>query len=199
MRSEHLRLFHAGAQLLLASVREQFWPVGGRHLARSTTKRCVTCTRLRGKTMQPIMGDLPAFRTNPSFTFHTCGIDFAGPFSISSRIGRGNRITKCYLCLFICLATKAIHLEVVSDLTTEAFILSLRRFVSRRKKPYEIYCDNGTNFVGASNELGRVLQASRRSIFDYATNEAIKFMIIPAYSPHMGGSGNRALSLQRHF
>lgn len=187
MKHEHLRLFHAGPQALLAAIREEYWPIGGRNLARITTKQCVVCTRLRGKSVEPIMGDLPAVRTDCSFAFSSCGVDFAGPFRISSRKGRGNRITKSYLCLFVCLTTKAVHLEVVSDLTSEAFILCIRRFVARRGKPYAIYCDNGRNFIGACNELGRMLQKSQDSVFNYSANEGIRFVFGPAYSPHFGG------------
>lgn len=187
IKHEHLRLFHAGPQALLAAIREEYWPIGGRNLARATTKQCVVCIRLRGKPFQPIMGDLPAVRTDSSFAFSSCGVDFAGPFRISSRKGRGNRICKSYLCLFVCLTTKAVHLEVVSDLTSEAFILCIRRFVARRGKPYAIYCDNGRNFVGACNELGKMLQKSQQSVFNYSANEGIRFVFGPAYSPHFGG------------
>lgn len=187
MSHEHIRLFHAGPQLLLSSVREKFWPLGGRQLARNIVRKCIVCTRMKGRTLQPIMGDLPNVRVTPNFPFHSCGTDFAGPFMISSKKGKGNRISKAYLCIFVCLVTKALHLEVVSDLTTEAFILCLRRFVSRRGKPYVIYCDNGKNFVGAKNELGRVLKSSRHQVSDYAADEDIKFMFCPAYSPHFGG------------
>ena len=184
---EHLRLFHSGPQLLLASVREKFWPLGGRNLARSIAKKCIVCTRFRGQTFQPIMGDLPAVRVSTDFPFNSCGIDFAGPFMIASKKGRGSRVTKAYLCIFVCLATKALHLEVVSDLTTEAFLSCLRRFISRRGKPYAIYCDNGTNFVGANNELKRVIRSSRQTVSDYAATEEIRFIFSPAYSPHFGG------------
>lgn len=187
MTQEHIRLFHAGPQLLLASVREQFWPIGGRCLARSITKQCLVCTRFRGRTLQPIMGNLPTVRTTSTFPFYSCGVDMAGPFLISNRKGRGSRSTKCYLCLFVCLSSKAVHLELVSDLSTEAFILSLRRFVSRRGKPAIVYCDNGTNFKGANNELSRLLRSCRQSIADFANDEGIKFMFSPAYSPHFGG------------
>ncbi|XP_063363566.1 uncharacterized protein LOC134652324 [Cydia amplana] len=187
MRYEHLRLYHAGAQLILSSLREEFWPVGGRNLARSISQRCVDCVRQRGKTVQPIMGDLPSVRVETSSAFQSTGIDFAGPFMIANKKGRGSRNTKAYLCVFVCLASKAIHLEVVSDLSTEAFILCLRRFVSRRGRPEVIYCDNGKNFVGAHNELGRVLRSSRHPVSDYAANESINFKFMPAYAPNFGG------------
>ncbi|XP_050678653.1 uncharacterized protein LOC126979538 [Leptidea sinapis] len=197
-KNEHEKLFHAGPQHLLASIRESFWPIGGRHLARSTTKQCMICFRLRGQTLQPIMGNLPAERTYSSFPFYSCGVDFAGPFMISSRKGKGNRISKCYLCLFICLASKALHLEVVSDLSTESFILSLRRFVSRRGKPYSIFCDNGSNFKGANNEISRLLKSSREHLTNFASNEGFRFIFSPAYSPHFGGIWEAGVKSAKH-
>ncbi|XP_028163513.1 uncharacterized protein LOC114355056 [Ostrinia furnacalis] len=195
---EHVRLFHAGAQSLLASIREQFWPIGGRCLARSITKRCLICTRFRGKTLQPIMGSLPTERTIATFPFYSCGVDMAGPFLISSKKGRGSRTSKCYLCLFICLSSKALHLELVSDMSTEAFILSLRRFISRRGKPGIIYCDNGSNFKGANNELGKLLRSSRKSVSHFANDEGIKFVFSPAYSPHFGGIWEAGVKSAKH-
>lgn len=187
MRAEHLRLLHAGPQLLLASFKDQFWPLGGRTLARSIYHRCVICTRLRAEAMKPLMGQLPTSRITPSYPFAITGTDFCGPFPISSKIGRGNRISKCYICIFICFWTKAVHLETVSDLSAKAFISCLRRFISRRGRPSQIYCDNGTNFVGANNELGRALQAGMRSIYNYTAEERIQFIFNPPYSPTFGG------------
>ncbi|KAJ8728809.1 hypothetical protein PYW07_006505 [Mythimna separata] len=123
-RHEHNRLLHAGPQLLLSTLRENWWPVGGRNLARKITRKCVICTRIKGKTINAQMGDLPAERLESQFPFYRCGVDYAGPLSILSRRGRGAKLEKCYICLFICFSTKAIHLELVTSLTTEAYILA---------------------------------------------------------------------------
>ncbi|CAG9137710.1 unnamed protein product [Plutella xylostella] len=180
-------LMHAGPQALLYAVRENLWPVNGRLLARRVVKGCVKCRRLQGQTLHPLMGNLPTQRVTPAFPFESVGIDFAGPFSILSRKGRGAKTSKCYLCLFICLRFKCIHLEAVSELSKEAFILSLRRFISRRGKPLEILCDNGRNFVAASKEVGQFLKTNSAPLSDFATNESIKFKFIPAYAPHFAG------------
>ncbi|XP_049873589.1 uncharacterized protein LOC126373008 isoform X2 [Pectinophora gossypiella] len=128
----------------------------------------------------------------------TCGTDFAGPFMISSKKGRGNRVSKSYLCLFVCFSTKAVHLEVVSDLSTAAFIACLKRFISRRGKPHYIYCDNAKNFVGAKNELGRMLRSSLRSVYEYTANEGIKFTFNPPYSPTFGGLWEAGVKSAKH-
>ncbi|CAH2105152.1 unnamed protein product [Euphydryas editha] len=89
------------------------------------------------------MGNLPVQRVAPDFPFKTVGVDFAGPFYIINKRGRGARTIKAYLCLFICFRFKCLHLEAVSDLSKDGFLQAFRRFMSRRGKPAEVYCDNG--------------------------------------------------------
>lgn len=153
LQKEHLRLMHAGPQHLLASVREHYWPIGGRALARRTARECVKCRRFKARTMENIMGNLPANRVEADFPFSTVGTDFAGPFLITDRKGRGCKITKSYLCFFVCFRYKFVHLELVSDMTMDAFMLTLKRFIARRGKPKVIYCDNGRNFIATAKEI----------------------------------------------
>lgn len=182
----HIKLMHAGPQLLLSAVREQYWPVGGRCLARRVCNSCLRCKRMKGAVATQIMGNLPSVRLSPGFPFEITGTDYAGPFLIINRKGRGAKLSKCYLCVFICFKVKAVHLELVSDLTTEAFILALRRFMSRRGKPREIFCDNGTNFVGASREIAALVKNCSEAVAGLS-DEGIKFKFSPVYSPHFGG------------
>lgn len=184
---EHLRNFHAGPQLLLASVRQSVWPINGRRLARQIVHRCVRCKRVQGKVLQPKMGDLPSQRINPDFPFISVGVDFAGPFHILNKRGRGARLQKAYLCLFVCLRYKCIHLEAVSDLSKNAFMMSLRRFVARRGKPIEIFSDNGGNFTASAKELGTFLKLNSESLSNFASQEGINFIFSPSYAPHFGG------------
>ena len=92
-----------------------------------------------------------------------------------------------YICLiFICFATKAIHLELVSNLTTECFISALRCFVSRRGKPVYVYSNNGTNFVGANRELNDLAQflIKEQTSSECINDIDINWHFIPAYCPH---------------
>lgn len=187
VRHEHLRLFHAGPQLVLSSLRELFWLLCARNLVRKVVRKCVTCTRIRGKTLTPIMGNLPANRLDPGFPFERTGVDYAGPIMILNRKGRGSRLVKGYICLFICFLTKAVHLELVTSLSTDDYILALKRFISRRGKPNAIYSDNGKNFVGAAREISGFLSNNNKHIVNFATNDGIQFHFIPPYSPHFGG------------
>lgn len=122
------RNLHAGPSALLASIREQYWIISARGTICSVLRKCVTCFRLRPVSPTQLMRNLPADRITPRRPFSNVGVDYAGPYTI--RVSQ-NKITKTYLCLFVCLATKAVHLEIVSDMTTSGFLNSLKRFVAR--------------------------------------------------------------------
>ncbi|XP_023309862.1 uncharacterized protein LOC111691384 [Anoplophora glabripennis] len=184
---EHIRLLHASPQLLLSSIRESYWPIGGRKLAKQIVHQCVRCFRVKPTQTAPIMGVLPSSRVQQKPAFHTVGVDYAGPIMIKDKKGRGCKPIKSYICLFICFTTRAIHFELVSDLTTESFIGAFRIFVSRRGKPHEVYSDNGTNFVGAAFELAKFLLIQNESLTESFALEGIKWKFIPAHSPHFGG------------
>ncbi|XP_013194101.2 uncharacterized protein LOC106137743 [Amyelois transitella] len=186
-RYEHTRLLHAAPQALLYNLRETWWPISGRNLARKVVHNCIVCKRLRGKTPTPLMGNLPMERLDATFPFMRCGVDYAGPMLMLNRRGKGSRTTKCYICIFICFVTRAIHLELVSDLSTEGYLLALKRFISRRGKPLEIFSDNGRNFVGLMNEFKKFINNCSSEIIDYAISQNIKFTFLPPYSPNFGG------------
>lgn len=185
--SQHIALLHAGPQLLLYTIREAWWPIGGRNLARKVVHDCVKCARLKAETLKPIMGNLPGKRLVPGFPFMFCGVDYAGPVFVLNRKGRGAKLEKSYICLFVCFATRAIHLELVGDLSSDAYLLALKRFIARRGKPAEIFSDNGKNFVGLKTNFANFLKGCSKDIFDYAVSQDIKFTFIPPYSPHFGG------------
>lgn len=138
-------------------------------------------------------GDLPNERLQPGFPFLQCGVDYAGPLYILNRKGRGAKLEKCYLCLFVCFAIKALHLELVTELSSEGFILALKRFISRRGKPFQIFSDNGRNFVGAAREFTHSLNKCSGDIETFNSENHIEFKFIPPYSPHFGGLWGKIL------
>lgn len=157
LRDEHQKLLHCGPTMLLASIRERFWPIAGLNLAKHIVRSCVKCFKASPtNTPQYLMGNLPSYRVNQCFPIFNTGCDFAGPFLLrdrNTRLARGAKLIKAYVCLFICMATKAIHIKLVSEMTTESFLAALKRFISRRGKPLNIYTDNGSNFIGANVKL----------------------------------------------
>ncbi|XP_071579872.1 uncharacterized protein [Temnothorax nylanderi] len=138
------------------------------------------------------MGDLPKQRViGFDRPFRSTGVDYAGPLQLreSQRKGRLH-LSKGYIAIFTCLSTKAVHIELVSDMTTEAFLAALNRFTARRGICSEIFSDNGTNFVGASRELKEVytfLEKESSEIGRSLANQRIKWSFIPPRAPHFGG------------
>ena len=150
------------------------------------------------------MGNLPEDRVIRTRPFLNVGVDFLGPITIHHKI-RGKKTDKSYVCVFVCFATKAVHLEAVSDLTSAAFIGALKRFVARRGCPHKIYSDNGTNFVGAANSLNEIFKlfASKQhkeNMDGFCVQRNIEWLNIPARSPHVGGLWEACVkSVKKHF
>jgi len=146
------RALHGGTQLTLRNLRQKYWIIGSRNLVETHIRHCVICAHQLAKTSMQLMGNLPESRVNPSPSFSHIGVDYTGPFRIIPFVGR-QRTRKHYVALFVCLDTKAIHLESVEDYTTTGFLAAFCRFVSQRALPAHMYNDNGTNFHDADWEL----------------------------------------------
>ncbi|XP_046868770.1 uncharacterized protein LOC124461275 [Drosophila willistoni] len=137
------------------------------------------------------MGMLPAVRVRPSRAFSSVGVDYAGPVNISPCKGRGRVSQKGYIAVFVCLVTKAIHLEPVGDLTSDAFIGAFNRFIGRRGLCTDVYSDCGTNFIGANKKL----QVDKLAYCSYITKhiaptllrKGINWHFNPPSAPHFGG------------
>ena len=189
---KHKELLHAGPQLLMASLNSRYWILRLRSLARFVYNKCVTCAKIRGQTMQQMMADLPSFRVNPGHPFQHTGVDFAGPFMLRSITGRGQKRHKAYICLFVCFKTRALHLEVAKDLSTNNFISALNRFIGRRGLPDVIRSDCGTNFVGTKAEIEEVQQffqseSHNNQVSSTLSNKGVQWILNPPSAPHFGG------------
>ncbi len=119
-------------------------------------------------------------------SIYRTSVDFGGPFITIQ--GRGKRRAKRYLCLFTCLSTRAVHLEIAFGLDTDSFLNAFYRMVSRRGLPDEMLSDNGTNFKSADKELKYlVTQLDENRITESAANKGIKWRFNPPLAPHFGG------------
>ena len=143
----------AGPILLWLSLSHRFHSVGGRKIVRTVTRGCIVCRRQSARPTPQIMGRLPVERVTPGPIFDKVGVDFPGPLVVKYGHVRRPTLTKTYVCVFISLSVKAVHLQPVTDLTSDAFIACLRCFVSSRGKPSLILSDHGTTFAGAKREL----------------------------------------------
>jgi len=177
----HKKNLHASAQLLLPLIRQKFCIPDGRNVLRRITHKCLTCFRLKATTATQLMGQLPEVRVKSSKPFTNTGVEYVGPFHVKQCGKRSKRTVKYYVALFKCLSTKAIHLELVSKLSTEAYIASLRSFIARRGLCNNVYCDNVTNFVGAEKELKKIIseEEATERISNFAVQQGINFHFIP--------------------
>ncbi|XP_058827759.1 uncharacterized protein LOC131687680 [Topomyia yanbarensis] len=182
-------------------MREEYWPLNGRRLVRSIIRNCIQCTRAHPVPVRQQFGQLPTARVTPSRPFAVTGVDYAGPIYLKAIHKRASP-TKAYICLFVCFVTKAVHLELVHDLSAAAFLAALRRFVARRGRPTQLYSDNGKNFIGAKNELHQLYhmlndctEAGR--IQQSCTDAHIIWHLNPPKTPHFGGLWEAAVKVAK--
>ncbi|XP_063993427.1 uncharacterized protein LOC135171065 [Diachasmimorpha longicaudata] len=191
IENEHIEHLHSGSQATLYATRRRFWPLDGRNVTRQIVRSCIKCIRHKPPSIDYIMGSLPTARVTESRPFSNVGVDYCGPFFIKEKKIRNKGRVKIWVAVFVCLAVKAVHLEVVSDLSAETFIGALRRLVARRGMCINLYSDNGTNFVGANNELTEIYaflknEENQAKIKNYTSSKSIQWYFIPPQSPHFG-------------
>lgn len=182
MRDAHEKCMHGGVQVSLNYVRQVYWLMNGRQTFRKYIQNCVICARWRTKPKGQLMAPLPEAKVIHSY--------IPALIMLTNATRKGSS-TKCYVALFVCFATKAIHLELVSDLSTTRFIAAFKRFVSRRGLPKMMYSDQGRNFIGAEKELNRMFKRRYSKENEYIRHELLKdgvqWSFNPASAPHFGG------------
>ncbi|KAJ8724347.1 hypothetical protein PYW08_015821 [Mythimna loreyi] len=183
----HHKTLHGGPQLMTNYLRSAYWIIGVRNLVKQCVRKCVTCAKQKATIKNQFMGSLPASRCSPAKPFLHSGVDYAGPINVRTTKGRGQRSYKGYICLFVCMSTRALHLEVVSDMTTQAFLAAFRRFVSRRGHCAKLWSDNGTTFVGASRELRQIVEHLHASVAEHLEATNTEWHFIPPHAPNFGG------------
>ncbi|XP_072946166.1 uncharacterized protein [Epargyreus clarus] len=187
----HHRTLHGGPQAMLNLLRAKYWILQVKERVKKVYRECVICLRYTTKKTTPFMGLLPEARLKPSKPFKSTGVDYCGPINIRFSPGRGAKSYKGYICLFVCMVTRAVHLEAVTDLTAKGFIAAFRRFTARRGHCQNLYSDNGTNFVGADREMREMFNNAKSSlpgeIAALLTLESTKWHFLPPHSPNFGG------------
>ena len=190
----HNEISHQGRGMTISNIRRHgFWIIGCSSAVSSYIHRCVKCRKLRGQVQNQKMADLPVERLTPSPPFTYCGVDFFGPWIVRE----GRKSLKRYGALFTCLVSRAVHVEVATSLSTDAFMNTLRRFLSIRGPIRQLRCDCGTNFVGANNELkDEFSKMDETSIKKYLLTKNCDFFEfrfnVPSAS-HMGGAWERQI------
>lgn len=188
IRHEHIVNLHAGPQLVLSAIRRQYWPLNGKRVVRNEIRKCINCFRAAPITVSQKMGDLPVERVTPSRPFSICSVDFAGPYHIKDSKFRNKKFIKAYVCIFVCFSTRAVHVELATELSTNSFLNIFKRFIARRGRCSQIFSDNATNFVGADNVLKEFVNKCEESHFkQYLLDNRIVWKFTPPRSPHFNG------------
>ena len=193
----HSNYGHNASQYVLNKLRERYHVVGqNRTVKRFIKENCMVCRNQNARTGSQLMSPLPAARVDHgSSAFECCGVDYMGPLEVK----QGRSTLKRYCCVFTCLASRATHLEMAYDLTTESFLMCLRRFLSTRGHATRVmYSDYGTNFVGAKSELQRGIQRlCNDRIMKELAPKCIEWIQAPPLASHQGGVYEAIIRLVR--
>ena len=185
---------HSGIEYTLSLIRQKYWIINARSTVRKVLEKCFACRKQQAPTGQQKTAHLPEDRVTPSkppFTY--TGVDCFGPFEVHC----GRSKVKRYGVIFICLALRAVHIEVANSLDTVS-INALRRFISRRGQPKEMRSDNGGNFVRGEKELRDAVNSWNQSqIHDYLLQRNIKWTFNPPAGSHHGGAWERCIRTVR--
>ena len=200
VRDCHKKVAHGGRGATLQEIRNSgIWIINCNRLVRHVIYNCVKCRSMRGRFGQQIIADLPKDRVNEAPPFTYCGIDLFGPFIVKERRSEMKR----YGALFTCLASRAVHIEVVASMETDSFIMALRRVIARRGNIRTIRSDNGSNFIGAEKELSKAFnEMDHTKISNFLQGNGTDWLVWIKNTPtasHMGGVWERQIRSARNI
>ena len=200
VRHHHSKVQHQGRHFTEGAVRASgLWLVGAKRCIGKVLSNCVTCKKLRGKVEEQKMCDLPAERLQSDPPFSYVGLDVFGPWEVSARRTRGGHANaKRWAVLFTCLCTRAVHIEVVEEMSTSSFINALRRLFALRGQAKQLHSDRGTNFIGACRELGMNTQV-QGCVQKFLQDQKCAWVFNPPHSSHMGGAWERLIGVARRI
>lgn len=185
----HRQTQHGGVQIMMHFIRQKYWIAKLRNGLRSIVHKCVVCVRLNARMETQLMSDLPKERIQIGKPFLTTGVDYAGPFEV--KIGNGltdAQYQKCWIAIFVCLKTRAMHIEIVIGLSAVAFIACYERFISRRGRCEKLFSDNGTSFVGTEKELKKAMEYwTGKEMLDHLHSRGTEWQFMTPAAPHQGG------------
>ena len=202
VRHYHEKVKHQGRHFTEGALRAAgFWVIGGKRLISSLLHQCVKCRKLRRKPETQVMSDLPADRLLPGPPFTNVGVDTFGPWTVVTRRTRGGQAQgKRWAIMFTCLTIRAVHIEIIEELSSAAFINALRRFVAIRGKVKILRSDRGTNFVGSTDDLKiDAINVEDTSVKSHLYNSGTVWKFNPPHSSHMGGVWERMIGITRRI
>lgn len=198
----HGKSRHQGCQFTEGAIRSAgFWLIGAKRLIRSLLGSCVKCRKLRGEARSQLMADLPEDRITPGAPFSSVGVDVFGPWEVVARRTRGGAAhAKRWAVLYTCLTSRAIHIEVIEELSSSSFINATRRFIALRGPVTVFRSDRGTNFVGATDCMEiSAINVEDASVKKFLDSNKVSWLFNTPYSSHMGGVWERLIGIVRRI
>ena len=169
----------------MSQMRKKYFILSARRAVKSVLQKCKICMLFRVEAAVEPIPPLPNFRLETAAPFTVCGVDYAGPIAFRHE---QNELRKSYIWLFVCAVTRAIHIELVPDMSTNEFLLSLRKFLGRFSSTTKIVSDNGLSFVKAAKELKIIFDHARSpSVQQHLANSEITWEFVTARAPWQGG------------
>lgn len=189
----HERQLHAGTNATVTELRQRYWIPAMRQCVRTVLRKCVTCLKVNGRPyIAPDPPPLPRNRVTEAPPFTVTGVDFTGALYVKSQTGSE---TKAYICLFTCATSRAVHLELVPDLSEESFMQAFRRFCSRRSVPSKMISDNATTYLAAAKHIRRLFESS--TVQNQLSKSGTEWQFIPKRAPWYGGWWERLIGLTK--
>lgn len=192
----HQTNYHVGITQMLSIVRDNYVILGGRREVKRIINKCgnIRCKKLVQITQ--LMSPLPVERITPGHCFVNVSMDYFGPLVAKTYEGTKLKLKKVWVAIFTCLASRAIHLELVTSLETVEVINALRLVIARRGKFSTLYSDNFSSFKHAKKEMANFFKAIKwEQIEDHLTNHGIKWTFSPPYAPHYNGAAERLIGV----
>ena len=188
----HTKQLHSSTASTVTALRQNFWIVSMRQYVKKLLRKCVTCKKVDGIPYKATdSAPLPKIRMQQTVPSSVTGVDYTGPLYVRSNNGE----IKNYICLFTCATTRALHLEVVADLTERSFLQAFRRFASRKSLPNRMVSDNASTFTASADELKELFQSP--SLKETLTNRGVIWQFIPKRAPWFGGFWERLIGLTK--
>ena len=183
------KLLHAGVNSTLIAIRQAYWIPSARQTIRGLR---IICRKTTGKAYQvPDPPPLIKARTQKTAPFEVTGVDFMAALYIQD----GTSENKVYVCLFTCGVNRAIHLEIVTDLTVETFLQAFRRFSSHKSLPKVMMSDNASTYLAAAEELTKIFRETQLS--EALHRMGVTWRFVPKRAPWFRGFWERLISLTK--
>lgn len=190
INSIHLTCLHGGPRLTESVLRQKYWVTNSQHRIKEVINKCVRCFTMKANTMSQLMAQLPAARVFMfEKPFTNTALDYTGEIVYKMDKTRNSKTGKSYVAIFVCMAIKAMHLELVTDLTATAFIAAFRRFTSRRGRVRNLYSDNATCFTRADKDLQNFLVSDefKNEVNNEFLSSGTNWHFSTAGGPHFNG------------